>query len=431
MANVVLLGAQWGDEGKGKIIDVLMEQADWVARYQGGSNAGHTVIVGDRKYVLHLVPSGILRPGKRCVIGNGVVVDPIDLLSEIEALRGMGVESSGRLFVSNRAHIVLPHHKALDAHREDRSAAGAKLGTTRRGIGPAYMDKAARIGLRAGSLARPTMADDVREALRNGNEALRAQGLPPIDLAVWTERLCEAAGRLAPHVANTCLLLNEAIARGEKVLFEGAQGTMLDVDFGTYPFVSSSNSTAGGACIGTGVSPRRIDRVIGVLKAYTTRVGEGPFPTELKDATGERLRAIGGEFGATTGRPRRCGWFDAPLARYSALINGIDEWALTKLDVLDEFETIRVAVAYRLGGQVVQMPPADARDFSHCEPVYEDLPGWRCSSRDATKPAQLPRRLLEYVARIEHLTGVPVGMLSIGPGRHNTMDLREPGVSRF
>ena len=243
--------------------------------------------------------------------------------------------------------------------------------------------------------------------------------------------MVEAAGRLTPHIADTCLLLNQAIARGEKVLFEGAQGTMLDVDFGTYPFVSSSNATAGGACVGTGVSPRRIDRVIGVLKAYTTRVGEGPFPTELKDVTGERLRAAGGEFGATTGRPRRCGWFDAPLARYSAMLNGIDEWALTKLDVLDEMETVRVAVAYRLGGRRIETPPPDARDFARCEPVYEDLPGWRCSSRGATKPEELPPRLRDYIARIEQLTGVPIGMLSIGPGRHNTMDLLEPGASRF
>lgn len=430
MANVVLLGAQWGDEGKGKIIDVLMEHADWVARYQGGSNAGHTVIIGDRKYVLHLIPSGILRPDKKCVIGNGVVVDPIDLVEEIEGLQALGVEVAGRLFVSCRAHVVLPHHKALDADREERATSGPKLGTTRRGIGPAYMDKVARVGLRMGSLAGANAAADVREALRRGNEALRLHGLPPVDIAGWSDRICAAAARIAPLIANTSVLLNQAIARGERVLFEGAQGTMLDVDFGTYPFVSSSNATAGGACVGTGVSPRRIDRVIGVIKAYTTRVGEGPFPTELKDALGDRLRAVGGEFGATTGRPRRCGWFDAPLARYSALINGIDEWALTKLDVLDELETIRIAVAYRFGGRLIETPPPDARDYARCEPVYEEVPGWRCSSRDVRSPEDLPPRLRSYVARIEQLTGVPVGLLSTGPARHNTMDLLPTGAPR-
>ncbi len=423
MANVVLLGAQWGDEGKGKIVDVLTERAEWVVRYQGGSNAGHTVIIEGRKYVLHLTPSGILRPGKRCVIGNGLVVDPLDLVDEIEMLRGLGVDVDGRLFLSCRAHLVLPHHKALDSGREERASAGERLGTTRRGIGPAYVDKAARIGLRAGAMAGATGAADIREALRRGNEALRLHGLPPVDIGAAADRLIAAAEKLRPLIADTCRLLNEAAARGEPILFEGAQGTMLDLDFGTYPFVSSSNSTAGGAAIGTGVSPRLVDRVIGVIKAYTTRVGEGPFPTELKDATGELLRKTGGEYGATTGRPRRCGWFDVPLARYSAMVNGIEEWALTKLDVLNDLPVIRVAVAYRLGGKLVDSPLADARDYARCEPVYEEIPGWQCSTEGIERPEDLPPRLLAYVRRLEELTSVPVGLLSVGPDRRQTLDL--------
>ncbi len=422
MPNIVLVGAQWGDEGKGKIIDVLTERADWVVRFQGGSNAGHTVIVGERKYVLHLTPSGILRPNKRCVIGNGVVLDPMEMVSEIEALRQVGVECEGRLFLSSRAHLVLPHHKALDAGREERSSMSGRIGTTRRGIGPAYADKAARAGLRAHALASRRFSEDAREALRRGNEALMVAGLAPLDVETELARLAEAAAQLSAYVADTERLLNEAVARGESLLFEGAQGIMLDVDFGTYPYVTSSNPSAGGASVGTGVSPRHVDRVIGVLKAYTTRVGEGPFPTELRDAVGERLRTVGGEYGATTGRPRRCGWFDAVIARYSAMINGVDEWAVTKLDVLDGLETLRIATAYRLDGRLLDAPPADARDLARCEPVYEELPGWRESVRSVRRPQDLPRHMLAYLSRIEELTGVPVAIVSLGPGREHTLE---------
>ena len=430
MPNVVLVGAQWGDEGKGKIVDVLAERSDWVVRFQGGSNAGHTVIVGKRKHVLHLTPSGILHAEKRCVIGNGVVVDPLEMATEIEGLRGEGVECAGRLYLSSRAHLVLPHHRALDAGREERATAGGALGTTRRGIGPAYADKAARTGLRACALRSPRFAADAREALERGNEALAAAGLPPLNMETELARLTAAAAALAPYVTDTERLLNEAAARGESVLFEGAQGALLDLDFGTYPYVTSSNATAGGACVGTGLSPRRVDRVVGVLKAYTTRVGEGPFPTELTGALGERLRTAGGEYGATTGRPRRCGWFDAVLARYSAMVNGVDEWAVTKLDVLDGFETLRIATAYRLDGRPLDAPPADARDLARCEPVYEELPGWWGPLREARHPSDLPDHLRMYLARIEELTGVLVGMVSVGPDRCDTLEWKDAGAGR-
>jgi len=317
--------------------------------------------------------------------------------------------------------LVLPYHRAIDAAREARAADTERIGTTRRGIGPAYADKAARAGLRAGAMDSPYWVDDARAALRRGNAALAAAGLPTLNEEAELERLRDVAGRLAPYLADTERLINEAAARDEFILLEGAQGLMLDVDFGTYPYVTSSNTAAGGACVGAGLSPRRIHKVIGVLKAYTTRVGEGPFPTELRDALGERLRERGGEFGATTGRPRRCGWFDAVIARYSAMVNGVDEWVVTKVDVLDDLDTLRLATAYRLEGRLLDAPPADARDLARCEPVYEELPGWRGPTREARRAQDLPDHLLAYLARIEEITGVPVRMVSVGPDRRHTL----------
>jgi adenylosuccinate synthase len=421
MANVVIVGAQWGDEGKGKIVDVLMQDLDWVVRYQGGSNAGHTVEIGAQRYALHLIPSGILRPDKTCVIGNGVVVDPQELVDEIARLAGAGIGVRGRLFVSDRAHMSLPCHKAVDAGSESRRRTGDKLGTTLRGIGPTYADKAARTGLRMGFLAGPNLAARLRARLEADLETLAAQGLPTFDLEASFAELCGAAEILRPHIVDTVPLLHRAMAEGKNILFEGAQGTMLDLDFGTYPFVTSSNSTAGGAATGTGVPPRRLDRVIGVIKAYTTRVGAGPFPTELNDDLGERLRQRGREFGTTTGRPRRCGWFDGVVARYSAMVNGIDEWALTKLDVLDGLPEIRIATSYRLDGRSMDTPPADAAAFARCEPVCESVPGWSAPTADVSRFEDLPEAARRYVRRLETLTGVPVRMLSVGPRRDRTI----------
>ena len=421
--NTVLIGAQWGDEGKGKVIDVLTEHADWVVRYQGGSNAGHTVEIGGLRYVLHLVPSGIFRARTRNVIGNGVVVDPLELVKELQSIRKAGLALRGRFFLSDRAHLVMPWHRVLDASRENRLGARHKIGTTQRGIGPAYTDKAQRAGLRAHVLRDAALPDLLKARFADANRILKAQGLDVLPARRLTKDLLAAARILAPHVCDATVLLNDAIARGESVLFEGAQGTMLDVDFGTYPFVTSSNATAGGACVGTGVPPHRIDRVVGVLKAYTTRVGEGPFPTELTDATGERLREVGREYGATTGRPRRCGWFDAVVARHAARVNGVDAWALTKLDVLDGFDTIRICTGYRIGARMLDHVPADIRLYEQCRPVYEDVPGWKGTVRGAARWADLPAGARAYIRRLEKITQVPVGILSIGPGRENTMVL--------
>ncbi|MBU1694261.1 MAG: adenylosuccinate synthase [Verrucomicrobia bacterium] len=427
MATTVLIGAQWGDEGKGKIIDVLSAQADWVVRYQGGNNAGHTVEIGRERFILHLIPSGILHPACRCIIGHGVVVDPLALLLELDGLRERGVDPAGRLFVSDRAHVVLPFHRLLDEQRELARTGGPLIGTTKRGIGPAYGDKASRVGLRMADLVAPNLPSLLRPRLEEQNRILAALGAPAMDAAAIEADYRAAAARLAPFVADTLPLLNDAVARGESVLFEGAQGTMLDIDYGTYPFVTSSNATAGGACTGSGIPPNRIDRVVGVIKAYTTRVGEGPFPTELKDEAGAWLRDSGQEFGATTGRPRRCGWFDAVIARHAVMINGVNWWAVTKLDVLDTVETIRLCTAYECDGRRLEHVPADARFLERCRPVYEDFGGWQCPTRDATRFQDLPKRARAYVARLEELTGVPVGLLSVGPRRESTIWLKPAG----
>jgi len=426
--RTVLVGAQWGDEGKGKIIDVLSDDVDWVVRYQGGANAGHTVEFGGRRFVLHLIPSGIFRSSTRCVIGNGVVVDPLALHQEIQEVQATGIPVQGRLFLSDRAHLVLPYHRAFDAGRERMLAEGERIGTTQRGIGPAYMDKAMRAGIRACALCQPDFLEQVRVRWEESADRLRRFGLEPVGMESWVEPLMQAAAALAPLVADTATLLNDAIARGDGILFEGAQGTMLDVDFGSYPFVTSSNATAGGACVGSGVPPHRIDRVIGVLKAYTTRVGEGPFPTELVDDIGGRLREVGREYGATTGRPRRCGWFDAVVARHAARINGVDLWAVTKLDVLEGLDPIRICVAYECDGERMHTVPADSRRMARCRPIYEEWPGWRGSIREIRNVSELPEAARRYLHRIEELTGVPIGWLSVGPGREATIPLDPPGI---
>ena len=420
MANTILVGAQWGDEGKGKIIDVLTEAADVVVRTQGGNNAGHTVHIKGKKYILHLVPSGILRKGKTCVIANGVVVDPVGLVGEIEGLRKLGIKVAGNLFVSETAHLVLPYHRELDAQREILKGKN-KIGTTKRGIGPAYGDKAARTGLRMIDLID---ADRFRELLqakiKENNEILKAFGAKPLSFKKVHDEYRAAGDYLKAFVTNTVILLHEAIRRGDDMLFEGAQGTFLDIDHGTYPFVTSSNTTAGGACTGSGVPPHRMDRVVGVMKAYTTRVGEGPLPTENAEIA-DMLHAMGREFGATTGRKRRCGWFDSVATRHATMVNGIDELAVTNLDGLDSVETIRVCIAYKDGNKRYDYIPNDIRAFSRCEPIYAEFPGWRTPTHSARKWSQLPVRARSYLKAIAELTGAKLTIASVGPGREQTI----------
>ncbi len=420
MANTILVGAQWGDEGKGKIIDVLTEEADMVVRSQGGNNAGHTVLIGKQKYVLHLVPSGILRGRKKCVIGNGVVVDPLGLVKEIEGLEALGVRVDGKMFVSDAAHIVLPYHKLLDEQRETRKGRN-KIGTTKRGIGPAYADKASRTGIRMLDLVDPERFEKVlRQRLKENNAVLKAFGAKPLSFAKVHKDYRAAGDRLQGLVTNTVVLLNRALRQKKRILFEGAQGTFLDIDHGTYPYVTSSNTTAGGACTGSGVPPHRMDRVVGVMKAYTTRVGEGPFPTESEEV-GDLLHGMGREFGATTGRARRCGWFDAVLARHAGMVNGFDHLAITNLDGLDSVERIRVCVAYRRGGRKIDYVPTDARALEECEPVYREFPGWRASTMSAKSWKDLPTRARQYLEAIASLVGAPAMIVSVGPARDETI----------
>lgn len=421
MSKTVLIGSQWGDEGKGKIIDVLTANADWVVRYQGGNNAGHTVEIGDQKYVLHLTPSGILRESCKCVIGNGLVVDMIGLMSELQELVERGIKLDGRLFISDRAHIVLQYHKELDGAKEGKLEEGTKIGTTKRGIGPAYMDKADRTGLRLGDILEADFLDMVKARAEIKNEILTSMGAAPLDIETLLAEVKVAADYLRPFICDTIPLLHEAVQNDDEILFEGAQGVMLDVDFGTYPFVTSSSTGAGGAPAGSGVPPNAIDRVIGIIKAYTTRVGEGPFPTELHDEMGMHIAKVGREFGATTGRPRRCGWFDAVIARYSAMVGGINKWALMKLDVLDAIETIKVCVAYEVDGERITNVPASIRKLERCKPVYEDFKGWNCPTTECTSWDELPEQAKKYVAYLEELTGVKVSILSVGPKRSSTL----------
>jgi adenylosuccinate synthase len=422
MANTVLIGSQWGDEGKGKVIDVLTAQADWVVRYQGGNNAGHTVEVGDQKYVLHLTPSGILRPEAKCIIGNGLVVDPIGLAGELQELEERGISIAGRLFISDRAHLVFQYHKELDGAKEAKLETGKKIGTTKRGIGPAYSDKADRSGLRMGDLLELEFEALFRDRIAAKNAMLEVLGAPTLDADEMIALYAPAFEYLKPFICDTVPLLNTAVRdESQNVLFEGAQGVMLDVDFGTYPFVTSSSTGAGGVSAGAGVPPHSIDDVIGIVKAYTTRVGEGPFPTELFDDDGKQLAKVGNEFGATTGRPRRCGWFDAVVARYSAMTGGIDRWALMKMDVLDGFETIKICTAYECDGERIDTVPASISKLTRCKPIYEDFKGWNCPTTECSSFDELPEQAKKYVRRIEEVTGVPVAILSVGPKRSSTI----------
>lgn len=424
MANTILVGAQWGDEGKGKIIDVLTEQAEIVVRTQGGNNAGHTVYVGPDKYVLHLIPSGILRPGKVCVIGNGVVIDPVHLVNhEIDGLLKLGVPvTPDNLRISETAHVVFPWHRELDGQREVRKGKNG-IGTTKRGIGPTYGDKAARVGLRVIDLINPTrFPQKLRERLDENNEVLKALGAQPLDYDTLLASYTQAADRLRPFVTNTVVYLHEATRRGANILFEGAQGTFLDIDHGTYPFVTSSNTTAGGACTGSGVPPNRMDRVVGVLKAYTTRVGSGPLPTE-NEQIGDMLHGMGREFGATTGRARRCGWFDAVATRHAAMVNGIDELAITNVDGLDTLKEIKVCTAYRLDGKLLQYVPSDSELLARCEPVYQEFPGWQTPTDKITRWEDLPVHCRHYLLTLAQLTGTRLTIVSVGPAREQTMFL--------
>ena len=421
MAKTVLIGSQWGDEGKGKIIDVLTANADWVVRYQGGNNAGHTVEIGDQKYVLHLTPSGILRESCKCVIGNGLVVDLIGLMSELTDLVKRGIKLDGRLFISDRAHMVLQYHKELDGAKEGSLASGKKIGTTKRGIGPAYIDKADRTGLRLGDILEDDFADLVRAQAEKKNETLVSMGAEPLDIDTLISDVQEAADYLRPFICDTIPLLHEAVKNDDEILFEGAQGVMLDVDFGSYPYVTSSNTGAGGAPSGSGVPPNAIDRVVGIVKAYTTRVGGGPFPTELHDEMGKHIATVGNEFGATTGRPRRCGWFDGVVARYAAMVGGINEWALMKLDVLDAVETIKVCVAYEVDGERITTVPSSIRKLERCKPIYEEFKGWNSPTTECTTWDELPEQAQKYIEYLENLTGVKVSILSVGPKRSSTL----------
>lgn len=422
MATRVLIGGQWGDEGKGKIVDVLTEQAEWIARFQGGNNAGHTVKVGERKYVLHLIPSGILREGKTCILGNGCVIDPEGFLKELAEVQDGGIDTEGRLWISDRAHLAMPYHKALDGARESRDHADAvKIGTTKRGIGPAYVDKMHRTGLRAGDILEPDFEERLRINFAEHNELLKLYGQPELDAAEVIPGILSATEKMKSMISDTTVLLNRAVLAEAPVLFEGAQGTMLDIDHGSYPFVTSSNTTSGGATTGTGVPPNRIQDVVGVVKAYTTRVGEGPFPTELFDADGDAMAKVGDEFGATTGRPRRCGWFDAVVARYAVMVNGITWWSLTKLDVLDSFETLKICVAYELDGERIEYLPGSIRKFADCKPVYEEVPGWNQPTGHIRTWEELPEACKAYVHRLEELTCAPAGLLSVGPRRDETI----------
>jgi adenylosuccinate synthase len=428
MPNVVVIGAQWGDEGKGKLVDLLTLDADVVVRFQGGNNAGHTLVVGKQKTVLHLIPSGVLHEGKVCVIGNGVVVDPEVLAGEISQLRARGLlQDAAQLVLSLDAHVIMPWHKALDLAREQRMGEG-KIGTTGRGIGPTYEDKVARRGLRVRDLLdEARLARKVKERLAQAGEELAQLGAKlDQDEAAVVKKYAELGRALAPYAKDAALWLYTAIRAGRSVLFEGAQGTLLDVDHGTYPFVTSSNCVAGNAAAGSGIGPTAIDRVIGISKAYSTRVGSGPYPTELKDATGEKLRQVGGEFGSTTGRPRRTGWIDALALRYAARVNGLDGLALTKLDVLTGFPEIKIAVAYKLGGTTFDEMPSDLEALEKCEPVYESLPGWTEKIEGVRRWEDLPAACRAYVERIAALSGVKIVAVSVGPDRDETIVLENP-----
>ncbi len=418
MSNLIVVGAQWGDEGKGKIIDMLTERVDVVVRFQGGNNAGHTVVVGGQEFIMHLIPSGILHRGKFCVIANGVVVDPGVLLQEIEGLKKRGIDVDNNLGVSDQAHMILPYHRVLDKLKEAKVGPG-KIGTTGRGIGPCYADKATRTGIRvADFLDDEVFRRKLKMNLDEKNELFtKLYQAPAFDFDTVYQEYSAYREGIAKYVINAPVVLNRLISQGKSVLFEGAQGTWLDIDHGTYPYVTSSNATAGGACSGTGVGPTKIDKVIGVVKAYTTRVGEGPFPTEFSAPLMEQIRAKGKEFGATTGRPRRCGWFDAMLVKHAILLNGITEIAVTKLDVLDDSSRVNICIGYKLAGKMLEAPPADIDRWADIEPVYEDHPGWLSDTSEITCFEDLPTQARRYLKRVEELLGVKITIVSVGSKR--------------
>ena len=425
MPAIVLLGAQWGDEGKGKATDLLGDRVDYVVRYQGGNNAGHTVVIDDQKYALHLLPSGILSPNVVPVIGNGVVIDPAVLLTEIKGLNERGIDTS-KLKISTNAHLITPYHRTIDKVSE-RFLGNSKIGTTGRGIGPAYADKINRIGIRVQDLYDPSiLRQKMESALRDKNQILtKIFNRKGIDVEEVLTEYLEYGQILHPYICDTGLLLNQALDAGKIILLEGSQGTLLDVDHGTYPFVTSSNPTAGGACTGSGIGPTKITTVIGIVKAYTTRVGSGPFPTELLDEDGEKLRTIGGEVGVTTGRNRRCGWYDAPIARYAVRVNGLTDFFLTKLDVLTGWEQIPVCVAYEIDGRRVEELPSSQSDFHHAKPIYEYLPGWNEDISGAKQLSELPANARSYVKYLEEISGAPMSAIGVGPGRTQTITVKE------
>ncbi|GGK30240.1 adenylosuccinate synthetase [Caldalkalibacillus thermarum] len=424
MPSVVVVGTQWGDEGKGKITDYLSEKAEVIARYQGGNNAGHTIVFGGKKYKLHLIPSGIFYENKICVIGNGMVIDPKALVQEIQYLHDHGI-STANLRISNRAHVILPYHLKLDAVEEERKGAN-KIGTTRKGIGPAYMDKAARIGIRMADLLDPEefkckLEHNLAEKNRLLEKVYGTQGFAFKD--IYDEYL-EYANFIRPYVVDTSVVLNDALDAGKRVLFEGAQGVMLDIDQGTYPFVTSSNPIAGGVCIGAGVGPTKIHHVVGVAKAYTTRVGDGPFPTEIHDEIGDRIREVGNEYGTTTGRPRRVGWFDSVVVRHARRVSGITDLSVNSIDVLTGIDTLKICTAYEYRGQVIEEFPASLKVLSECKPIYEELPGWKEDITGVRSLDELPENARHYVERISQLTGIPLSIFSVGPSREQTNLIR-------
>jgi len=420
MANTILIGAQWGDEGKGKIVDVLTEKADLVVRSQGGANAGHTVRVGSKEYILHLIPSGILRKNKVCLIGNGVVINPASLVKELDGLKQKKVSVKGRLFISDKAHLVMPYHSELEFCAE-RLKGKDKIGTTLRGIGPAYGDKTARTGLRMADLIDDKrMESRLRDRVSDANRLIKAFGGKAVSFKTVHAEYAKAAKRLKPFVANTTRMLHEALEKDKEILFEGAQGTYLDIDQGTYPFVTSSNTTSGGACTGSGMPPNKVDHVMGVIKAYTTRVGSGPFPTE-DDAIGDMLHNMGREFGATTGRPRRCGWFDAVATRQAVQVNGIDQLAVTNIDGLDKLPEIRVCTAYRLRGKTIDYVPTISEDIEQLKPVYETFSGWQIDTTKAKNWCDLPLKVRKYLKAMSVMVGAKVEIASVGPGRNQTI----------
>lgn len=425
MSTVVVIGAQWGDEGKGKVTDFLAEKADMVVRYMGGNNAGHTVVVGDREFKLHLIPSGILYPDKMCIIGSGVVIDPAGLLKELESLEKQGI-STANLRISQRAHVIFPYHQKLDQMEED-SKGSNKIGTTCRGIGPAYTDKSARVGIRIIDLLDKEEFPALLERnMETKNHLLtEVYGSDSLDFHNVLDSFSSYAEAIRKYVCDTSVVVNDTIRQGKNVLFEGAQGTLLDLDHGTYPYVTSSHPTAGAACLGAGIGPTKIDRVIGVAKAYTTRVGEGPFPTELNDETGAYIRKQGGEFGTTTGRPRRCGWFDGVVSRYSVRINGLDYLAITKLDVLSGLEKVRICTGYKYRDEFIEEFPASLKVLKECVPVYEEFPGWNEDISGARKLEDLPPQARRYLERISEVSGAPIALIGVGSRRSQTILLAD------